>query len=163
MFVVPFNCANECFERRGAEKKLCALYGENNKESLCTSTNFLATLSARAMWLPWWSSASHRGRDSVRGIQPMSLALYPGAGATLQRGIIGTRAGGQIAGRTVGFPALSPQRRGERKAAVALPAAAAPTTYHVTPRADYAGATPCYATLQAVIDAAVPGDEIRVA
>lgn len=41
--------------------------------------------------------------------------------------------------------------------------AATPTTHHVAPRADCAGATPCYATLQAAIDAAAPGDEIRVA
>lgn len=33
--------------------------------------------------------------------------------------------------------------------------AAAPTTHHVAPHADCAGATPCYATLQAAIDAAV--------
>ena len=32
--------------------------------------------------------------------------------------------------------------------------AAAPATHHVAPRADCAGATPCYATLQAAVDAA---------
>jgi hypothetical protein len=41
-------------------------------------------------------------------------------------------------------------------------ATAAPATYHVAPNADCA-ATPCYATLQSAIDAAQPGDEIRVA
>lgn len=40
---------------------------------------------------------------------------------------------------------------------------ALPATHHVAPRADCAGATPCYATLQAAVDAAAPGDEIRVA
>lgn len=41
--------------------------------------------------------------------------------------------------------------------------AAAPAMRYVAPHADCAGATPCYATLQAAIDAAAPGDEIRVA
>ena len=40
---------------------------------------------------------------------------------------------------------------------------AAPATRYVAPDGDCAGATPCYATLQAAIDAAAPGDEIRVA
>ncbi len=41
--------------------------------------------------------------------------------------------------------------------------AAAPAAHHVAPHADCGGATPCYATLQAAIDAAQPGDEVRVA
>ncbi len=44
-----------------------------------------------------------------------------------------------------------------------FPAAATLTTRHVAPNGDCAGATPCYATLQTAIDAAAPGDEIRVA
>ena len=39
----------------------------------------------------------------------------------------------------------------------------APVTRYVAPRADCAGATPCYDTLQAAIDDAASGDEIRVA
>lgn len=42
-------------------------------------------------------------------------------------------------------------------------AGAAPATRYVAPHADCAGAMPCYATLQAAIDAAAPGDELRVA
>lgn len=41
--------------------------------------------------------------------------------------------------------------------------AATLTTHHVAPNAVCGAATPCYATLQAAIDAAQPGDEIRVA
>ncbi|MEJ5309106.1 MAG: right-handed parallel beta-helix repeat-containing protein [Anaerolineae bacterium] len=40
---------------------------------------------------------------------------------------------------------------------------AAPSTRYVAPGANCAGATPCYATLQAAINAAQTGDEIRVA
>jgi hypothetical protein len=40
---------------------------------------------------------------------------------------------------------------------------AASITRHVAPNADCGTATPCYATIQAAIDAAQPGDEIRVA
>jgi hypothetical protein len=46
---------------------------------------------------------------------------------------------------------------------VVPPTAAPSTTHHVAPNADCAGATPCYATLQSAIDAADPGDEVRVA
>lgn len=46
---------------------------------------------------------------------------------------------------------------------VASPIVAAPTTRYVAPHATCAGALPCYATLQAAIDAADLGDEIRVA
>ena len=41
--------------------------------------------------------------------------------------------------------------------------AAEDDTHHVAPSADCGTATPCYATLQSAIDAAEPGDEIRVA
>ena len=47
--------------------------------------------------------------------------------------------------------------------AVALPSAAASGTHYVAPGGECHGATPCYATLQAAIDAASPGDELRVA
>ena len=43
------------------------------------------------------------------------------------------------------------------------PTAAASGPHYVAPNADCGTATPCYATLQAAIDAAQPGDEIRVA
>ncbi len=46
---------------------------------------------------------------------------------------------------------------------LAFPVTATPTTCYVAPGGDCAGATPCYATLQAAINAAAPGDEIRVA
>ena len=44
-----------------------------------------------------------------------------------------------------------------------LSTAAEDSTHHVAPNADCGTATPCYATLQSAIDAAQPGDEIRVA
>jgi len=43
------------------------------------------------------------------------------------------------------------------------PSTATTITHHVAPNADCGTATPCYATIQAAIDAAQPGDEIRVA
>ncbi len=46
---------------------------------------------------------------------------------------------------------------------VASPTAASPTTRYVAPGGACAGATPCYASLQAAVEAAMPGDEIRVA
>jgi hypothetical protein len=46
---------------------------------------------------------------------------------------------------------------------VTLPTAAASGPHHVAPNADCGTVTPCYATLQSAIDAAQPGDEIRVA
>lgn len=46
---------------------------------------------------------------------------------------------------------------------VAAPAAALSPIHYVAPGGNCGEATPCYATLQAAIDAAVPGDEVRVA
>ena len=46
---------------------------------------------------------------------------------------------------------------------VAHPANASSTTHYVAPGGDCHGATPCYATLQAAINAAASGDELRVA
>ncbi len=46
---------------------------------------------------------------------------------------------------------------------VAAPAAALSTIHHVAPGGNCGGATPCYATLQAAINAAVAGNEVRVA
>ncbi|MBN1874659.1 MAG: right-handed parallel beta-helix repeat-containing protein [Anaerolineae bacterium] len=46
---------------------------------------------------------------------------------------------------------------------IAVPVAAWSSTRYIAPDGDCISATPCYATLQAAIDAAAPGDEIRVA
>ena len=45
----------------------------------------------------------------------------------------------------------------------AMPAQADATTHYVAAGGDCGGATPCYATIQAAVDAASPGDEIRIA
>jgi len=47
--------------------------------------------------------------------------------------------------------------------ALMQPVGAASSTHYVAPHGDCHGAMPCYAALQAAVDAAAPGDEIRVA
>jgi pectin methylesterase-like acyl-CoA thioesterase len=44
----------------------------------------------------------------------------------------------------------------------AMPAQADATTYYVAPGSDCGGVTPCYATIQAAVDAATNGDTIKV-
>ena len=62
----------------------------------------------------------------------------------------------------LGFLALVNNGRAE---VLASPpeATAVSTTHYVAPGGDWAGGYPCYATVQAAVDAAVAGDEIRVA